>query len=710
MPAGSLTNAQVGIPIPLSYGFNRVTGNQLGFITNPPSTSSPPYPPPSGSYPLMQVGLWAGGEGEWDGPDGLFIAGNRMLAYSSNGEYIGPDPTTGTIPPGAGSAYTSPLVGVLNWFTFHPGVDASLAGAADNAKQGLDPLWNWFNGLVTALRYSRLAYWGIAWTPQIGTSPGDMTPELDMRCMKCRIFDGDGNQIGYRFTTNPIWHLVDVYLRRAIKPQYTIDPATGPTPLTTYEQDCFRWDIIAASAAYCDATLANGRPRFSGSYAFAAGTTLGAISEQMLLVCRGYKQEIAGKLAFFIDQPRSSVFTVTGSMLMPGTFDADDTLLHPNPNRYIGSFLEIDLPAIATIATITRASGVVQITTVNPNPCAAEDFIVLGGVADDSFDGGYMVSSVSDSGVITAAGSGADASSTGGSIGYLESRFAQRTPEAPAHIQHQLAVGQVLPPNAGGQRLKRVKVDYNYANCSWDQAMRLLLYEQYHDLGADASPYKPPQRISLTLWADAVDAAGNVLWDQAMNGNVITLDPTAFYEFAGEWEIIEVMPHPFQVDPQMQGGTYITQPSANSGTIQLVLWSFDPARFIDDAGVPTPSFATVPSSFLYGGSGGVSWTLTGGTISLVAASGPPSGPYEVTITWTGVTATAPDGALLSYTDGGAAVQSNQFPVVVAIFDPTSSGGNCVSVYPTGSVPPAGANSISTIASPPALGGTASYSI
>ena len=286
----------------------------------------------------MQVGFWAGGEGEWDGPDALWINGNRMFAYDQSGNFILPDSTTGTIPVGAGPAYTSPLVGTLNFFHFHPGVDAPLVGGG-SGPQSLDPLWTWFQNLVTPLCYSRVAYWGIGWTPQIGASPGNMQPILDMRTMKCRIFDADGNQIAYQFTRNPIWHLVDSDLRRTIKPQYTIDPISRPATLTSSELGCFRWDIIAASAAYCDAVLPNGAPRFTGDYAFSAGSSLTAMQEQMLLVCRGYRLEIAGKLAYFVDRPRSSLFTVTGDMLVPNTFAADDSIVHANPNRYIGTFL-----------------------------------------------------------------------------------------------------------------------------------------------------------------------------------------------------------------------------------------------------------------------------------------------------------------------------------------------------------------------------------
>ena len=705
MPAGDLTNANVGVAVPLCYGYVRVTGNEAAFTTVPASTTSE-----TEAYPLLQVGIYLGGEGEWDGPDSLFIKGNRMFAYDVNGNRIGPNPTTGTIPADGGSADTSLIVGTLYAFNFHPGVDAGLSGATV-AEQDFDPLWSFFEGVVTPLCYTRIAYWGIGWTPQINGDQSKMQPICDMRTMKCRIFDATGTQIDYRFTTNPVWHIVDSWLRRAIKPQWTIDASTGPAALTASEIGCFRWDIIAESAAYCDEILtATGTPRFEGSYAFSAGTTLAAMHEQMLLCCRGYQREIAGKIAIFVDRPRSSGFTATGEMLIPGSFIADDTLLHKNANRYIATYLETGLPAVSTISTISRTGGVVTINTVETNPCIANDLIIVGGVEDDSFNQAYLVTA-NTSGVITAPTAATDtSSSTGGSIGYLESRFSQRTPEAPAHIQHQLAIGQVMPPAAGGQRLKRVKVSYDYASSTWDQAMRLLLYERYRDLGADAAPYQPPVRVSLTLWSEAVDASGNILWELGP-GDVITLDATTFYEFAGDYEIQEFIPHPLQVNPQQQGGTFITEPAANSGTISLVLWSFQPDAFTDTSGVANASFATVPGAFLYGGTSGGTWALLTGTLTVSAPT--PTGPYEgytITVSWTGITASMPDGSVMHYSDGSVAFLSfytGTFYLVDAI---TGMGdGVCVPSGPSTPSIPSGAHVLYTGLTNP-IGTTTTYTL
>ena len=332
-----------------------------------------------------------------------------------------------------------------------------------------------------------------------------MSPVGDFRGMRCRIFDASGNVVNYSFTTNPIWHAVDLWLRRAIKPEYAIPQGGVPDVLTAAENGMFDWPSITAAAAYCDAPLANGQPRFSGSYVFSNGSTLAAMLEQVMLCCRGYWYEYAGQIYMFVDQPRISNIVVTAAALAGGSVEIDDTQVNQNANRYIAQFLELGLPAVATISSISRTSTEVVIDTVNPNPCGTGDVISVGGVADPSFDASYEVSATPSSTEVDAAISGGvAASSTGGSIGYIQSRFSQRTPEI-NHVQHQLCMGQILVPNTTGTRLKRIKVTYDFASCTYDQAMRLLQYEIYRDLGLDQSPYLPPWQITLNLWSEYVD-------------------------------------------------------------------------------------------------------------------------------------------------------------------------------------------------------------
>jgi hypothetical protein len=136
----------------------------------------------------------------------------------------------------------------------------------------------------------------------------DVNPVGLWRCLRTRLFDDQGRTIGYAFNTNPAWHFVDVLLRRKIKPDYKLDLQLGPEDLTDAERARFDWGSIAESAAYYDEILANGRRRFAGNYLFNSQTSLTAILEQILLVCRSYMQEYAGKIYLICDKPRSSIF------------------------------------------------------------------------------------------------------------------------------------------------------------------------------------------------------------------------------------------------------------------------------------------------------------------------------------------------------------------------------------------------------------------
>jgi len=74
-------------------------------------------------------------------------------------------------------------------------------------------------------------------------------------------------------------------------------------------QNRFDWGPIYSAAQYFDEFLANGRRRFEGNYSFSQQTTLQAVIEQILLCCRSFSSEYAGKISLKCDMPRSSVFT-----------------------------------------------------------------------------------------------------------------------------------------------------------------------------------------------------------------------------------------------------------------------------------------------------------------------------------------------------------------------------------------------------------------
>ncbi len=720
MPTGNICTANIGTPLPLAYGFFRATGMRLIDFAVAPTVGVP-----LGTFPAgLEIGFWDLGEGELDGCDALWINNDLEFAFDPLGilmgtSYVGVTPSdTATTP-------------TLNAFAFHTGCDAPTgAGPGYSAvHQWIDPLWQYLGSLATPLCYSRRAYYAIGWTPPT-SGGGTIAPIGDFRGMRCRIFDGYGNQTAYIFTTNPVWHAVDLWLRRAIKPEYAIDPSTGPTPLTAQEQACFNWASIYAAAQYCDYVLANGQPRFMGSYVFASGSMLQSMLEQVMLCCRGYTFEYAGQIYIFIDQPRDSTFLVSGKHLVPGSFEADNTEINQAPNRFIAQFLELGLPAVAEIATIDRTATNVQIITTNPNPAAPADIISVGGVTDSSFDACYDVATTpSDTEIDSTISGGVTASSTGGSIGYIQSRFSQRNPEI-SHLQHQMAQGQILPPAVTGTRLKRIKVTYDFASATYDQAMRLLQYETYRGLGLDflnpnllmqvdgnlsrlGAAYQPPFGITLSLFAESVDVNGNALKAQ-LQGDIITLDPTVFFEFAGDYEITDRYITPFQqqimdattgdfVSPTSRSGALATGSDQNSGVLKLTLRSFNRSAgiFTDVSNAPNASFQTVPGQLPFAGTGG-SYSVTSGTLTVSTPYTLPgaSGSYA---TWTAVTLVLPNGTTLTYSASnyGGLAEGSYGPFYLYIVDPTLAGGSGkISVYTSPPTPGTGVFELTGFTTPP----------
>jgi len=757
MPGGDICVANMGTPWPVSYGYFRATGMRIiDYAVQPGEVTS------GVQEVAMQIGFWDLGEGELDGPSALWIDNVLQMAYAPGGggrlmgsTLLGFTPST--------SSSASVNIGntpTLSAFNFHSGCDAPLTMASTSSQvgQGYDPLWEYLGDLVTPLCFSRHAYYAIAWTPA-GSGGGTLSPVLDLRGMKCRLFYADGatvfpgfsapppygTQTGYAFTTNPIWHFVDLWLRRSIKPEYAIDPVNGPDKLTAAEAALFNWPSILAAAQYCDQAInitaqnPAGTPRFQGSYVFAAGSTLAAMLEQVLLSCRGYWFQYAGQIYVFVDQPRPSTCLITAEALAPGSIQIDDTIVNQNANRYMGQFLETGLPAVSQIATVSVDSTgeILTVTTVNTNPCAVNDLISIGGVENPLFNLNLIVSmipastnSLEDNQFTCGLDPGAiapDTTSTGGSIGYIQSRFSQRNPEI-NHVQHQLCQGQILPPSTTGTRLKRIKVNYDFASGTYDQSMRLLAYEVYRDLGLDQSPYLPPWKIALNLWSEWVDKSQDTTAGQTnpaawralkaqMVGDVITLDPSIFFEFAGDYEIMQRTLNFMQQEVEDSTGGGFIQPvtrsgamnngtDQNSGVLQLVLRTFNRSAviFTDVSPAANASFATVPGQLPYAGTSPGSGSGTN-VISFNFTITTPQQPTEgaqppsyvnwpmFAIDYAGTTVTYAAGQVATgwTSSGSVPLTPESGPWTLCVNDPTLSGAGVYlaqpGVVPTGQTTP-----------------------
>ena len=176
---------------------------------------------------------------------------------------------------------------------------------------------------------------------------------------------------------------------------------------------------------------------------------------------------------------------------------------------------------------------------------------------------------------------------------------------------------------------------------TFDQANRLVKYEIYRDLGLDQSPWSPPIQITLTAWAEAVDANGNIL-KKAMPGQVITLDPSAFFEYAGDYEIMEPDCILFrgtrpamltEYSGEVTGSGSMTQMTdQNAGRIILLLRTYNPDVFFDVSDAEAAGYFTVPGQELWAGPGPVNsnYQVLSDTLSATDAG------TSVTIAWSGV--------------------------------------------------------------------------
>ena len=582
MPNASTTQASsasstTGSPIPIAYGYQWATGKRVAYVMLQDTGSI--------HLDYTRAGIWLLGHGEWDGNVEEWI--NDSLVWE--GETA--DPTQ---------------------FHFHRGADAvigsGLTPSSSGPDQAVDSFWSSFPPAINRLAYSRIAYYAIKRkqpaNPQTNTHQDDPTQWVDInpiglwRALRCRLFDDQGNMTGYAFTTNPAWHFVDLLLRRKLFADYALDLNAGPDDLTTAIRNRFDWGTIYASAQYFDEILANGRRRFQGSYAFTQQTTLQACLEQILLVCRSYMTEYAGKIAIKCDMPRSSVFSFTRDHILPGSWEASDSTAHNAANRYIANFRDVLVPAAAAIASITCADHKEPIvTTEEPHPFENGDRIAIGGTST-VYDGNWKIDQVpaGDSPTtfsMISKGSNYPASvGAGGSVGLRYSRFKERAPEF-WHKQDMMARGALGVGIA--RRRNKVKQALDFATSTWDQCARIAAYERDRALGIDQTPYVLPKNVKLSTSLFARDASGN-LAAAVQPGDHVTLDETTNFQYAGEYEVLD----PLTVRPprcaNASNGSMERAPAQDSGQIDFVLGPYDESIMYDASDAAQAGWDDVPGS------------------------------------------------------------------------------------------------------------------
>jgi hypothetical protein len=596
-----------GAPIPLSYGYVWATGKRHAYYTLQETGNS--------TLDYYRVGFWLLGHGEWDGLVELWI--NDLLAWKG-------DTTIQTTWEGWNFYQTldSPVGKNDIVFNWHSGCDSvigtGLTPQSTGPDQNCDLLWSVFPPAIQPLDFSRIAYFGLMRKqPILNQTTGsqsdpsqwtDINPIGLWRGLRCRLFDADGNVTGYAFTRNPVWHWVDVTLRRELFPDYKLIQGLGPDPLPAAVSARFNWSKIYASALYCNQPVASGQARFSGDYSFAAQTSLQAIKSQILLCCRAFEQDSQGQLAIVVDQPRPSVFTFSRDHILPGSWEASDKPLTTKGNRYLGTFRDLLIPAMNTIASITDESQADPIvTTETPHGFEQGDWIAIGGT-DTIYDAEWEISSVPD---IVDPGTPEEVDPTtftiarkgdnyptsvgsGGAVGLLYSRFKERVPEF-WHKTNMLARG-VWGLNIARSRNK-VKQPLDFATSTYDQVSRISRYERDRDLGFDETPYVTPARIKLKTSFFAEDVNGNLAAGIEC-GDRVTLDPTASWTYQGDYEVVDPLvktPPTSEVSPS--GDTLARAPSPESGEVELTLQTYDEAYMYDTSDATQAGWPSVPGSY-----------------------------------------------------------------------------------------------------------------
>jgi hypothetical protein len=570
---------------------------------------------------FARVGRWILGDGEWDGPEELWI--NDQLTWR------GYNPTS----PSVGFSGQQWQLGLDNiWrfvFNFHSGCDSVIGSgftpSSNGPDQGVDVLSAQFPSAIQPLHFTRMAYYMLMRKQPIANQTndhrndpaqwGDINPIGLWRSLRCRLFDEDGQMSGYAFTTNPIWHIVDILLRRKLFPDYALDPVTGPDDLTDAIRARFNWSSIFNSAQYCDEMLSNGRRRFEGHYAFAAQTSLQAILEQMLLVSRAFLGEYAGEISVDCDKPRSSVFTFSRDNMMPGSFQPDDQSIHTGANDYIPTFRDLLVPAInATIVSILVTGGRPVVTMSAPHPFNAKDWIAIGGT-DSVYDSEWQVYSVPpvlnvgtpteiDPTTFTLIPKGANyppSIGAGGLAGLLYSRFKNRYPEF-WHKANQIARGAV--GNGIARQRTKVRQQLDFATSTYDQVSRVACYERDRQLGIDttgtdarlASPYVTPPFSKIRTPLFAKDKFGN-LAAAVQPGDRVTIDDTVSTTYAGDYEVLDNLEKvPPATAVELSKGSFFREPSSDSGEIGFVLGPYNEAVMYDTSDPSTAGWLSVPGS------------------------------------------------------------------------------------------------------------------
>jgi hypothetical protein len=296
-----LLTATMDRPVVLAYGRHIVGGNLILQDVDANSRTSI---------------FVAHGEGEWDGPERIWVNGVEIdLANTSI-------------------------------FHFHPGLDGE-AGEESNPATRNAKVCSFFPAppFAPRLTFGRTAYSSFS----LAQDPNNPGPGYDIRGVyrttRVRIFDNTGTQTSYAYSVNPSWITLDLLLRRFFMPHSLINEAL-PTSVKN------RIDFAAWKdwADYCDATLhLNGVDvkRWEAHPAFVDATNLLQALELTLLLGRAYLLEKNGQFAAIADKPRSSLLTLTRDRIGSESLSIAATNLRAAANQFVFKYRALDSGAAA---------------------------------------------------------------------------------------------------------------------------------------------------------------------------------------------------------------------------------------------------------------------------------------------------------------------------------------------------------------------------
>ncbi len=282
-------------PVPLAYGRHIVGGNVVFQQENSDDTVS------------CFVAL---GEGEWDGPEHVWVNGTEIDLSD-----------TAT-------------------FHFHPGLDGEPGVETDPATRNQKVCSFFPSDFSPPLTFSRTAYVALR-LRRDPTQPGPDFHVLGIyRTLRVRQFDSAGNQTAYAYSANPAWAALDILLRRFLFPHGKAAEALPPSAKDRIDFPAWKdW------ADFCDAGLTiNGDAvkRFEAHPAFVDSTDLLRALEWLLLLGRGYLLERGGRLAPFADAARASQLTVGRDQIGAVSLHLLRRSLRNSPNRFVFRYRALD--------------------------------------------------------------------------------------------------------------------------------------------------------------------------------------------------------------------------------------------------------------------------------------------------------------------------------------------------------------------------------